>query len=104
MSYLLLILPLQMKPGLDVASGLLEGLSLGNFSRVVGTDADDVGAQEDENVSTHLERAEQGDCQLTGKIKRATFTYFQSPMRYFPETKTKKPRICTVNLRNFILK
>lgn len=69
-SYLLLILPLQMKPGLDVASGLLKGLSLGNFSRVVGTDADDVGAQEDENVSAHLERAEQGDCQLNVKIKK----------------------------------
>lgn len=57
--YLLLVLPLQVKSGLDVASGLLKGLSLGNLSGVVGTDADDVGAQEDEDVSTHLEREEE---------------------------------------------
>jgi len=43
-----------MKPGLDVPSGLLKGLSLGNFSGVVGTDANDVGAQEDQDISTHL--------------------------------------------------
>lgn len=60
-SYLLLILPLQMKPGLDVPSGLLKGLSLGNLSRVVGADADDVGAQEDQDVGTHLDGAENGE-------------------------------------------
>lgn len=58
--YLLLILPLQMKPGLNVSSGLLEGLSLGNLGRVVGTDANDVGAQEDQDISTHLERVNGG--------------------------------------------
>lgn len=47
-----------MEPGLDVASGLLKRLSLGNLSRVVGADADDVGAQEDEDIGAHLERAE----------------------------------------------
>ena len=43
-----------MQSGLDIAPGLLEGLSLGNLSRVVGTDANDVGAQEDQHVGTHL--------------------------------------------------
>lgn len=52
--YLLLVLPLQMQPGLDVSSGLLEGLSLGNLSRVVGADSNDVSAEEDQDVSTHL--------------------------------------------------
>lgn len=53
-AYLLLVLPLQVQPGLDVAPGLLEGLSLGDLSRVVGADPDHVGAQEDQHVGTDL--------------------------------------------------
>lgn len=57
-AYLLLILPLQVQPGLDVSSGLLEGLPLGHLGGVVGADADDVSAQEDQDVGAHLERRE----------------------------------------------
>lgn len=52
--YLLLVLPLQVQPGLDVAPGLLEGLSLGHLGRVVGADPDHVGAQEDQHVGANL--------------------------------------------------
>lgn len=45
--YLLLVLPLQVQSGLDIASCLLEGLSLGDLSGVVGADPDHVRAQED---------------------------------------------------------
>lgn len=45
--YLLLVLPLQVQSGLDIASCLLEGLSLGDLSGVVGADSDHVSAQED---------------------------------------------------------
>lgn len=54
--YLLLVFPLQVKSGLDVSSRLLEGLSLGDLGGVVGADADDVGAEEDQDVSAHLKR------------------------------------------------
>lgn len=47
-----------MQSGLDVSSGLLEGLSLRNLSGIVGTDSNDVSAQEDEDISTHLARRE----------------------------------------------
>lgn len=53
--YLLLVFSLQMQPGLDVSSGLLKGLSLGDLSGVVGTDTDHVSAQEDQNVGTDLQ-------------------------------------------------
>lgn len=43
-----------MQPGLDVAPGLLEGLSLGDLGRVVGADPDHVGAQEDQHVGANL--------------------------------------------------
>lgn len=49
-----MILPLQVQSGLYVAPGLLEGLSLGDLCRVVGTDPNDVGAEEDQDVSAHL--------------------------------------------------
>lgn len=52
--YLLLVLPLQVQSGQDVASRLLEGLSLGDLSRVVGADPDHVSAQEDQHVGTDL--------------------------------------------------
>lgn len=52
--YLLLVLPLQVQSGLDVAPRLLEGLSLGDLSRVVGADPDHVSAQEDHHVGTDL--------------------------------------------------
>lgn len=52
--YLLLVLPLQVQSGLDVSSRLLEGLSLGDLSRVVGTDPNHVSAQEDQHVGTDL--------------------------------------------------
>lgn len=52
--YLLLVLPLQMNPGLDVASRLLEGLSLGDLGRVVGADPDYISAQEDQHVGADL--------------------------------------------------
>ena len=52
--YLLLVFPLQMQSGLDISSRLLEGLSLRDLSRVVGTDPDHVSAQEDQNVGTDL--------------------------------------------------
>lgn len=53
-AHLLLVLPLQVQPGLDVAPSLLEGLSLGDFGRVVGADPDHVGAQEDQHVGANL--------------------------------------------------
>lgn len=54
-----------MQPGLDVAPGLLEGLSLGDLGWVVGADPDHVGAQEDQHVGANLhgkgkERKEEG--------------------------------------------
>lgn len=52
--YLLLVFPLQVQSGLDITSGLLESLSLGDLSRVVGTDPDHVGAQEDQDVGADL--------------------------------------------------
>lgn len=53
--YLLLIFPLQVQSGLDISSRLLEGLSLGDLSRVVGTDSDHVSAQENQHVGTDLQ-------------------------------------------------
>lgn len=52
--YLLLVLPLQVNPGLDVTSRLLEGLSLGDLGRVVGADPDYISAQEDQHVGAGL--------------------------------------------------
>lgn len=52
--YLLLVLPLQVNPGLDVTSRLLEGLSLGDLGRVVGADPDYISAQEDQHVGADL--------------------------------------------------
>lgn len=49
-----------MQSGLYVASGLLEGLSLGDLCRVVGTDPNDVGAEEDQDVSAHLKHRRGG--------------------------------------------
>lgn len=43
-----------MQSGLDITSRLLEGLSLGDLSRVVGTDPDHVSAQEDQHVGADL--------------------------------------------------
>lgn len=43
-----------MQPGLDVASGLLEGLPLRDLGRVVSADPDHVGAQEDQHVGANL--------------------------------------------------
>ena len=53
-AYLLLVLSLQVLLGLDVPSGLLEGLSLGHLRRVVGADPNHVCAQEDQDVGTKL--------------------------------------------------
>lgn len=53
-TYLLLVLPLQVQSGQDVAPRLLEGLPLGDLSRVVGADPDHVSAQEDQHVGTDL--------------------------------------------------
>lgn len=53
-AYLLLVLPLQVQSGQDVAPRLLEGLPLGDLSRVVGADPDHVSAQEDQHVGTDL--------------------------------------------------
>ena len=52
--YLLLVLPLQVQSGLDISPRLLEGLSLGDLSRIVGTDPDHVCAQEDQHIGTDL--------------------------------------------------
>lgn len=52
--HLLAILVLQVQPRLDVASGLLKGLALRHFSRVVCADADGIGAEEEHHVSTEL--------------------------------------------------
>lgn len=52
--YLLLVLPLQVNPGLDVTSRLLEGLSLGDLGRVVGADPDYISAKEDQHVGADL--------------------------------------------------
>lgn len=52
--YLLLVLPLQVNPGLDVTSRLLEGLPLGDLGRVVGADPDYISAQEDQHVGADL--------------------------------------------------
>ena len=61
--YLLLVLSLQVQSGLNVSSGLLEGLSLRHLSRVVGTDPNDVSAQEYQHVGAQLEerRIKKGD-------------------------------------------
>lgn len=52
--YLLLVLPLQVNPGLDVTPRLLEGLSLGDLGRVVGADPNHISTQEDQHVGTDL--------------------------------------------------
>lgn len=52
--YLLLVLSLQVNPGLDVTSRLLEGLSLGDLGRVMGADPNDISAQEDQHVGADL--------------------------------------------------
>lgn len=52
--YLLLVLPLQVNPGLDVTPRLLEGLSLGDLGRVVGADPDYISTQEDQHVGAGL--------------------------------------------------
>lgn len=51
---------LQMQASLDVTSGLLKGLALRHFSRVVCADADDVGAEEEHHISTELEESGTG--------------------------------------------
>ena len=56
LTHLLLVLPLRVEPRLDALSGLLEGLSLGNLSRVVGADTHDVGAGENEDIGDKLQR------------------------------------------------
>lgn len=52
--HLLTILMLQVQPCLDVTSGLLKGLALRHFSRVVCADTDGIGAEEEHHVSTKL--------------------------------------------------
>lgn len=49
---LLLVLSLKVYSGLDVSSGLLEGLSLRHLSWVVRADANEVGAQENHYIGT----------------------------------------------------
>lgn len=56
LTHLLLVLPLRVEPCLDALPGLLEGLSLGDLSRVVGTDTHDVGAGENEDIGDELQR------------------------------------------------
>lgn len=58
--HLLAILMLQVQASLDVTSGLLKGLALRHFSRVVCADADDVGAEEEHHISTELEESDTG--------------------------------------------
>lgn len=52
--YLLLVLPLQVNPSLDVTPRLLERLSLGDFGRIVGADPDYISTQEDQHVGADL--------------------------------------------------
>lgn len=54
-SYLLLVFPLRMQPGLYAFPGLLESLSLGHLCWVVGTHAYNVCTGEDENVGDQLQ-------------------------------------------------
>lgn len=56
LTHLLLVLPLRVQPGLDALPGLLEGLSLGDLGWVVGADAHDVGAGENEDIGDKLQR------------------------------------------------
>lgn len=56
LTHLLLVLPLRVEPRLDALSGLLESLSLGDLSRIVGADTHDVGAGENENIGDKLQR------------------------------------------------
>lgn len=54
-SHLLPVLMLQVQPGLDVATGLLKGLSLRHLSWVVCADANDIGAEEQQHVGPELQ-------------------------------------------------
>lgn len=56
LTHLLLVLPLRVESRLDALPGLLEGLSLGDLGWVVGADAHDVGAGENEDVGDKLQR------------------------------------------------
>lgn len=56
LTHLLLVLPLRVESRLDALPGLLEGLSLGDLGRVVGADAHDVGAGENEDIGDELQR------------------------------------------------
>lgn len=53
-SYLLLVFPLRMEPGLYAFPGFLESLSLGHLCWVVGTHAYNVCTGEDENIGDQL--------------------------------------------------
>lgn len=55
-SYLLLVFPLRMQPGLYAFPGLLESLSLGHLCWVVGTHAYNVCTGEDENIGDQLQQ------------------------------------------------
>lgn len=54
LSHLLLVFPLRVKASLNALPGLLKSLSLGALSWVMGADANDVGAGEDQNVGHDL--------------------------------------------------
>lgn len=56
LTHLLLVLPLGVESRLDALPGLLERLSLRDFGGVVGADAHDVGAGENEDIGDKLQR------------------------------------------------
>lgn len=66
LTHLLLVLPLRVESRLDALPGLLEGLSLGDLGRVVGADAHDVGAGENEDIGDKLQRERRGGTPCSG--------------------------------------
>lgn len=86
---------LQMQPSLDITTGLLKGLALRHFSRIMCADADDIGAEEQYHVSTELQK---------GGIDRWKTTYQHTHTciqlaRIFPDSLLgEEARVCTLSV------
>lgn len=92
LTHLLLVLPLRVEPRLDALPGLLEGLSLGDLSWVVGTDAHDVGAGENEDIGDELRRERRGrGAQAPGTGAPTTTLLAPEPRASLEQTHTQLP-------------
>lgn len=87
-SYLLLVFPLRMQPGLYAFPGLLESLSLGHLCWVMGTHAYNVCTGEDENIGDQLQQKKKK------KKEKNTWLHFgnlPSVTKHHPEPPSTTP-------------